>query len=79
MYFTRVESSTLVSNNSDNEDCWCYCRISQSEDNLIGCDNSTCKIKWFYLKNVSFIKKVPKGKWFCPDCKKIMYEQYKIK
>ena len=30
-YFTREESSTLVSNNSDNEDCWCYCRMSQSE------------------------------------------------
>ena len=44
-YFTREESSTLVSNNSDNEDCWCYCRTSHSEDNLIGCDNSTSKIK----------------------------------
>ena len=30
-YFIREESSTLVSNNSDNEDCWCYCRMSQSE------------------------------------------------
>ena len=60
--FTREESSTLVSNNSDNEDCWCYCRMSQSEDNLLSYDNATCKIKWFHLKCV-FIKKIPKGKW----------------
>ena len=49
-YFIRDESSTLVSNNSDNEDCWCYCRMSQTKDNFIGYDNSTSKIKWFYLK-----------------------------
>ena len=49
-YFTREESSMLLSNNSDNEDCWCDCRMSQSEDNLVGCDNSTCKIKWFHSK-----------------------------
>ena len=51
-HFVREESSTLVSNNSDNENGWCYCRMSQSEDNLVGCDNSTCKIKWFHLKCV---------------------------
>ena len=51
-HFAREESSTLVSNNRDNEDGWCYCRMSQSEDNLIGCDHSTCKIKWFNLKCV---------------------------
>ena len=77
-YFAREESSTLVSNNSGKEDCWCYCRMSHSEDNLFGCDNYTCKIKWFHLKCV-LIKKIPKDKWFCPDCKKIMYQQCKIK
>ena len=52
--------------------------MSQSEDNLTGCDNSTYKIRWFHLKCV-FIKKIPKGKWFCPGCKQIMYQQRKIK
>ena len=77
-YVTREVSSTVVSNNSDNECCWCYCRMSQSENILIGCDNSIWKIEWSHLTYV-FIKKNPKGKWFCPDCEKIMYQQRKIK
>ena len=47
-YF-REDSSTLVSNNDDNEHHWRYCRMRLSEDNLIGCDSSNCKVKWVHL------------------------------
>ena len=49
-----------------------YC-ICQSEYNdkhtWIGCDSELCKSEWFHLDCVK-IKRIPKGSWYCPDCRK---------
>ena len=47
----------------------CYCNMSEEDDDLIGCDNKNCQIKWFHLKCLR-ITKIPKGRWFCPECRK---------
>ena len=36
---------------------------------MIGCDNELCKIEWFHTDCLR-IEKIPKGKWFCPECTK---------
>ena len=28
----------------------CYCNMGEENDDLIGCDNKNCQIKWFHLK-----------------------------
>ena len=47
----------------------CYCNMSKEDDDLIGCDKENCKKKWFHLKCL-LITKIPKGRWFCPECQK---------
>ena len=47
---------------------WCYCRKEESGE-MIACDNTECHIQWFHTKCLH-ITKIPKGKWFCPDCRK---------
>ena len=50
---------------------YCYCQQPEDDENdMIGCDFKNCKIEWFHLKCLK-IKKVPNGKWFCPDCRKL--------
>ena len=46
-----------------------YCNMSKEEDDLIGCDDKNCQIKWFHSKCLRIIK-LPKGRWFCPECRK---------
>ena len=47
----------------------CYCQMNKEEDDLIGCDDKNCQIKWFHLKCLR-ITKIPKGRWFRPKCRK---------
>ena len=47
----------------------CYDNMSEEEDDLIGCDYRNYQMKWFHLKSLR-IAKVPKGRWFCPECRK---------
>lgn len=47
---------------------FCYCK-EEKDDNLIGCDGNSCSIEWFHMKCLR-IKRVPKGNWYCPDCRK---------
>lgn len=35
---------------------------------LIGCDNYLCQVKWFHTACLQ-LDIVPRGKWYCPDCK----------
>ncbi len=63
-------------NQKDSQDCatsekieYCYCK-GPDEGNMIGCDNPECSIEWFHWDCLS-IKSTPKGKWFCPDCRKL--------
>ena len=64
--------SQPVPTNQEDEasDVWCYCRLGEDEDDMILCDNNDCEIKWFHTKCIR-LKKVPKGKWFCPECRKM--------
>ena len=49
---------------------WCYCRQPEDGQEMIACDDNTCRIQWFHVSCLH-IKKIPKGKWFCPDCRKL--------
>ncbi|KAL4135302.1 hypothetical protein QTP88_006920 [Uroleucon formosanum] len=50
-----------------NEPTYCLCKqVSFGE--MIACDNRDCATKWFHFECVSLIT-VPKGKWFCPNCR----------
>ena len=58
------------STNETTGDSWCYCRKSESNDHMIGCDNAACLIQWFHLSCLHLtLEKVPKGKWLCPECR----------
>lgn len=48
---------------------YCYCKQPEDVDDMIACDNENCKIVWFHIGCLK-IKRVPKGKWFCPECRK---------
>ena len=48
---------------------YCYCR--QPEDNTrtwIACDNPNCSIEWYHIECLK-IKSIPKGKWYCSNCR----------
>ena len=54
-----------------NQKVWCYCSRDDVYDNLIGCDNTECKIQWFHLSCVNLNQdQVPDGDWYCFDCRK---------
>ncbi len=67
-----TESSNIASTSVDNSELhyYCYCRGSEDSGDMIGCDNDECKIEWFHLYCLK-IKTVPKGKWYCPECRKL--------
>ena len=48
---------------------WCYCKMSQEEDNLIGFDDKECKMQWFHIKCL-LISQTIKDKWKNLKCKK---------
>ena len=64
---TNVNVSADDTNGS--VDLICYCKQPESGD-MIGCDFPTCSIEWFHQSCLR-IKTVPKGKWYCPDCRKL--------
>lgn len=46
-----------------------FCTCNQvSHGDMIACDNSECTIEWFHYACMG-LKKAPKGKWYCPDCR----------
>ena len=50
-----------------------YCICQKPEDDSldwIGCDNPTCSIEWFHTLCLQ-ITTIPKGKWYCPTCRKL--------
>lgn len=52
---------------------YCYCRQPEPEEgssssDMIACDNRQCSIEWFHTKCLK-LDSIPKGKWFCPDCR----------
>ena len=76
-WYTRETSPVLTESHvhdptpeseSDTDDKWCYCGDGEHGE-MIGCDGDNCKIKWFHIDCLK-IPKVPKGVWYCPDCRK---------
>lgn len=49
------------------EEVFCVCRRVSSGD-MVGCDDEDCEFEWFHFECVG-LKKQPKGKWFCPQCR----------
>ncbi|XP_011409178.1 PREDICTED: uncharacterized protein LOC105316073, partial [Amphimedon queenslandica] len=49
-------------------DVYCLCRKEEYGE-MIACDNSSCTVEWFHMDCVK-LNKAPKGKWFCPTCRK---------
>ena len=72
-FYQSLPPSTLQNqikkNDTNLNDTWCMCKMDGTEDDLIMCEDSSCKIIWFHFKCMR-IKKIPKGKWFCPECRK---------
>ena len=50
----------------DDDGTWCYCQTAKG-GSMIGCENSSCAIKWFHMSCLR-MKNIPKKKWFCPSC-----------
>ena len=64
-WFTRDHTKLpIVAAITDGDD-------DSSEDDdggsMIGCENSSCAIKWFHMSCLR-MKNIPKKKWFCPSC-----------
>lgn len=56
----------------------CVCQQPEGEDdNIIGCDNPSCKFKWFHFSCIK-LKRPPKGEWYCKWCKKDLKKANKV-
>ncbi|CAH0718746.1 unnamed protein product, partial [Brenthis ino] len=55
----------------EGESVYCYCRCPYDEvSEMIACDAEGCSIEWFHFECVG-IMVPPKGKWYCPQCRKV--------
>ena len=52
----------------DYEKLWCFCQ-QPSFGRMIHCDDERCTIIWFHCECLR-IRSIPKGKWYCPSCRK---------
>jgi hypothetical protein len=54
----------------DHREIICICRApyDKDKDNVIGCDNENCPYVWLHFKCAG-VKRVPKGQWFCKECR----------
>ncbi|CAI4049994.1 Pho23p SKDI_14G2270 [Saccharomyces kudriavzevii IFO 1802] len=54
--------------NDYGEPLYCYCnQVAYGE--MVGCDGADCELEWFHLPCIG-LETLPKGKWYCDDCKK---------
>ena len=54
----------------DSPPTYCYCRGPEF-GRMLACDNKDCVIEWFHIECLKLkVKLIPKGKWYCPDCRK---------
>ena len=77
-----MESISDTSNDDDTDtssgdQLWCYCS-GPERGNMIMCDNKSCAIVWFHFDCLR-ITSPPKGKWFCPSCRKVIDSKKKLK
>ena len=64
-------------NSSDHEQLYCYCNGPES-GTMIAFDNPQCTIEWFHLTCLK-LTSAPKGKWYCPDYRKLLSLNKRIK
>ena len=72
---------------ADSEEFWCFCQQPQSGEmtacdhvhcpivwfqsgEMTACEHVHCPIVWFHTACVQ-VKRIPKGNWYCPECRKI--------
>ena len=67
-FYSRQTTSLDAPHTTDT--VYCYCGGPEDFDDMIGCDDEMCKLQWFHLKCLKMLR-VPKGKWFCPECRKL--------
>ena len=74
---TNIPTSTTSAGKSD---LICVCQQAYDEygDNVIGCDNDKCQYGWLHYSCVN-LKKVPKGAYFCPECKSFQRKEKRSK
>ena len=66
----RCGAGVSVDNDGNKaEKRWCYCDQVES-GRMLGCDNAECSTQWFHYTCLG-ISGAPKGKWYCPDCRKL--------
>ena len=69
-YFTTksvlVPSNGVVQSGSTSK--YCICGGEDDGQKMICCDNENCHEQWYHVKCLK-VKRVLKGKWFCPQCK----------
>ena len=54
------------------EPTYCYCG-GISHGQMVGCDNDDCPWEWFHIACVGILPhNMPKGTWYCPECRKSM-------
>ncbi len=42
---------------------------AKEEGEMIACEDDSCPIEWFHTSCLK-LSNIPRGKWFCPDCRK---------
>ncbi|KAL2741006.1 hypothetical protein V1478_001147 [Vespula squamosa] len=62
------ESNPSIAERPVNLYCYCQCPYDEVSE-MIACDGEDCRIEWFHFECVG-IMVPPKGKWYCPDCRK---------
>ena len=81
-WYTRIPAAASLDNivvvpqlqvddvdKEDYEKLWCYCN-QPSYGQMIQCEHSSCTIEWFHCDCLR-IRKIPKGSWRCPSCRKL--------
>lgn len=68
---TTSASTAVESEEDENENgrLWYYCN-QPSWGEMIMCDHKNCTIQWFHFDCLR-IRGPPKGKWYCPSCRKL--------
>ena len=64
----KLQLDDTIVDTEDYERCWCYCN-QPSYGTMIECENTDCTIQWFHCDCLR-IRCPPKGKWYCPSCRK---------
>ena len=66
----ELEQGLKEPRDNSKDPLYCFCNSKHNDrETWIGCVAVDCKRQWFHPQCVR-IKRLPKGKWYCPDCRK---------